>query len=48
MKDIEEEAKIAFEKTRDGHGWTTPEWEDLAEETRQMYRDWVAEKQSHN
>jgi hypothetical protein len=44
--DADAEARALFYSTRNGHGWTAPEWDELAEETRQNYREFVARRAS--
>lgn len=46
MADLEQAAREAFERTRNAMGYGDPSWDDLAEETRQVYRDFVLRRGS--
>ena len=39
---VERKAQQAFENTRNGMGFTSPNWNQLAEQTKQIYRDFVS------
>lgn len=40
--DTEDAARLAFEHNRNSMGYGDPSWDELAEETRQVWRDYVA------
>lgn len=39
--EVERKAQQAFENTRNGMGFNSPNWNELAEQTKQIYRDFV-------
>jgi len=45
--DLEERARLLYERTRNAMGWNAPEWKDLADETREHYRS-EAMKREHD
>lgn len=46
MADLEQAAREAFERSRNAMGFGDPTWDELAEETRQVWREFVANKAS--
>lgn len=46
MADLEQAAREAFERSRNAMGFGDPSWEDLAEETRQVWRDFALKRAS--
>jgi hypothetical protein len=45
--DLERESRELFERTRNAMGYRSPEWSELHDDTREMYREEVR-KRAHN